>query len=1287
MLVKVKLGDAQKFVKITELSLADFLTAAFLKFGVPSVPENVKVFDESGTEVDDDVFEDVVRDPSVGVLTIKHGADLGSASPQASHGQSNQSLSSSIDSSDSQDTVIIEESSSSKRMRLDDEAKKLVETILVQKPGGEHIINEYNRTKSLGDETRRKMVNILTADMTEKNGTSPPRQVKEKYARGIVALFPYLSDPFSKNGYEHYYDGESGTGYLAWRIKTIQRGLAKERRASFEGQGTSAEAGSGGPTIRRQSEFNPQTTLSEDECKEAIAFMSHSSDEDAIKKKMKLTFDYRRNMVLDPMQSSDTLTVFPRFKDIKGLIEQDFVLMFGEGVSGKLLEKWTTAFKKKVIQQCKKLPSTSDLEELLLAAESPTGDSEEGVNLGWDSDLSSIILLLHLIPPSAQGRKRPGKVSASQAEKHLVVFKKSGTNIEEHLREITSVAQPYLLAVGSQKNSIHQYFIILDRHAIPCKSTSSLGAIDELFKAHFVFGTSYNIMLHNMYTFIQTTVYNIDVGKVKESPRVAENFRMGNVVATFLKFGVPSVPKNVKVFDESGTEVDDDVFEDVVRDPSVGVLTIKHGAGFTWVLPLHKPLMGSQISPCLYISLSVIIEESSSSKRMSWWKPFLSRNLYITTKASERKICGIEHYYDGESGTGYLAWRIKTIQRGLAKERCATEAGSGGPNVRRQSEFNPETILSEDECKEAIAFMSHSSDEDAIKKEIKLTFDYRHNMIEQDFVLMFGEGVSGKLLEKWTTAFKKKVIQQCKKLPSTSDLEELLLAAESPTGDSEKGVNFGWDSDLSSIILLLHLIPLSAQGRKRPGKVSASQAETHLVVFKKPYLLAVGPQKNLIHQYFIVLDRHAIPCNSTSSLGAVDELFKAHFVFGTSYNIILHTTVYNIDVGKVKENLCVAEAELCGSKLLFRHFRLVHGFVPGKNLRLKCEEAGCCSVFGTFSRFRKHLNTKHPEQSDQHFDTIDNCETAEAEGQRSAQTFDQIGSVGEVATTSSTLDVCASAAAQLKFAGLSQSAVSGFVSSMEEMVFEIHSQAQDAALLCLSPHDIATKRKIGSSFQHLFKGRCLCCSPPFLTPHWITLIYVPSFMHRILDGDNLGLHSLLGFLESFGAQYCCRFCVLEKDRFQFVFSEDNPEVVLRTTEMHALHCKRLQENSTLPHVYGVKRYFAVDIMHDILEGVAQLEVKLVLQYIEHNFLSADDLAGRIHAFDYGYNQQRNRPPMVKLFGGSNDLGLNSIQSWCLLCNMPLLFGDLVQRDDKHWYLLLLLLQIVNIVFSPVLQKA
>lgn len=219
---------------------------------------------------------------------------------------------------------------------------------------------------------------------------------------------------------------------------------------------------------------------------------------------------------------------------------------------------------------------------------------------------------------------------------------------------------------------------------------------------------------------------------------------------------------------------------------------------------------------------------------------------------------------------------------------------------------------------------------------------------------------------------------------------------------------------------------------------------------------------------------------------------------------------------------------------------------------------------------------------------------------------------------------------------------------------------------------------------------------------------IPMFKHVIygtivqVTGDNLGLHSLFGFVESFAARYCCRFCLLEKASFQTVFCEDNPEVVLRTVEMHAQHCHTVQTDPTCPHVYGVKRScllnslqyyntannFCVDIMHDILEAVGQFEVKLVLQYIQKNVLTVEEMAGRIHSYGYGYNQQRNRlpAPTSKLLDRSNDLGLNAIQSWCLLRNMPLLFGDLIQTGDKYWHLLLLLLQIVNIVFSPVLSE-
>ncbi|XP_045079176.1 uncharacterized protein LOC123491654 isoform X2 [Coregonus clupeaformis] len=290
---------------------------AFAKFGVPAVTEGVKIVDSSGTELDDDVFEDIIKDPSTGVLTIKYDSE--SVSMVAS---SEQSQPSSLDTLDSEDTVIISDSPSRKRQRLDTEAKQLVESALTNKTGGERIINEYNRTKSLTDETRRKMVNMLAADMTEMNGTSPPRQVKEMYAKGIVTLFPYLSDPFSKNGYEHYYDGESGTGYLAWRIKTIQRGTAKDRRSSFgeSAKGSTGEDMSGGPTVRRESQFVPETALTDDECNKAISLMKHSADADTIKKKMELTFVYRRKMILDPQQSSNILSEFPRFKDVKSLV-------------------------------------------------------------------------------------------------------------------------------------------------------------------------------------------------------------------------------------------------------------------------------------------------------------------------------------------------------------------------------------------------------------------------------------------------------------------------------------------------------------------------------------------------------------------------------------------------------------------------------------------------------------------------------------------------------------------------------------------------------------------------------------------------------------------------------------------------------------------------------------------------------------------------------------------------------------------------------------------------------
>lgn len=67
-------------------------------------------------------------------------------------------------------------------------------------------------------------------------------------------------------------------------------------------------------------------------------------------------------------------------------------------------------------------------------------------------------------------------------------------------------------------------------------------------------------------------------------------------------------------------------------------------------------------------------------------------------------------------------------------------------------------------------------------------------------------------------------------------------------------------------------------------------------------------------------------------------------------------------------------------------------------------------------------------------------------------------------------------------------------------------------------------------------------------------------------GDNLGLHSFFGLVESFIARYCCRFCIAEKDVFQTEFSDDSPKIVLCTKDTHTAYCQETARNPSLPYI-------------------------------------------------------------------------------------------------------------------------
>ncbi|KAM9398777.1 uncharacterized protein ACWYII_031268 isoform 11-T11 [Salvelinus alpinus] len=416
--------------------------------------------------------------------------------------------------SDSSGSALTLEKTKARKRGLTDEptdrnaARDMISAILHSKPGGEKVFQEYGKTKGLTDSTRRLMVNIIVADMMESHGI-PPSSVRTNYALGIVTLFPYLNDPDSEHGYEKYYDAASGSGYLTWRIKTVGRNTScktkKRTKPTYQN----------GPKAQRSCPSAVEQ-LSGDECREAISVLQHTTTNDSlVREKMMATFQYRQEVVHDPEKSSTVLDVFPRFLDTTGLINQDFTRLFGEVVSGTFMTKWPTFFKARVIADCKTLPFSEPVEDLLSSAQHESND------YGWESDLAAILLLLHLLPPTSKGPKT-AKIRTSQAADHLVRFMKVGTSMVTFLETVRYEQQPFLLCVGERKNSLQKFYIVVDQKAIPCKAQTSVAAFDELFKAHYVFSVSYHEALCNFYTFIQTTVYGIDVGKAKESSRVKE---------------------------------------------------------------------------------------------------------------------------------------------------------------------------------------------------------------------------------------------------------------------------------------------------------------------------------------------------------------------------------------------------------------------------------------------------------------------------------------------------------------------------------------------------------------------------------------------------------------------------------------------------------------------------------------------------------------------------------------------------------------------------------------------
>ncbi|CAG5929659.1 unnamed protein product, partial [Menidia menidia] len=98
-----------------------------------------------------------------------------------------------------------------------------------------------------------------------------------------------------------------------------------------------------------------------------------------------------------------------------------------------------------------------------------------------------------------------------------------------------------------------------------------------------------------------------------------------------------------------------------------------------------------------------------------------------------------EDFYDPERGSGYLAWRLKSIHSKTAEERGASASrpprGSGGPSRGQPRPFTADQLLADEEEEAAVAVLRPSADEDSedlLSQKMEATFIYPHIMVNHE---------------------------------------------------------------------------------------------------------------------------------------------------------------------------------------------------------------------------------------------------------------------------------------------------------------------------------------------------------------------------------------------------------------------------------------------------------------------------------------------------------------------------------------------------------------------------
>ncbi|XP_044011924.1 uncharacterized protein LOC122854951 isoform X1 [Aphidius gifuensis] len=198
------------------------------------------------------------------------------------------------------------------------------------------------------------------------------------------------------------------------------------------------------------------------------------------------------------------------------------------------------------------------------------------------------------------------------------------------------------------------------------------------------------------------------------------------------------------------------------------------------------------------------------------------------------------------------------------------------------------------------------------------------------------------------------------------------------------------------------------------------------------------------------------------------------------------------------------------------------------------------------------------------------------------------------------------------------------------------------------------------------------------------------FKLSLILGDNLGMHYMLGFTESFSQHKFCRFCQINKKQINSVFSEK--KCILRTKNSYELDIKKkkpkltgIQKKSILFGVHGFHPITnaSVDYAHDLLEGVCRYDMALILNHyiIVEKLFTLDELNSRIKGFYYGLIKNKPSEILLKQITKKKSIIMSASEMLTLIRHFSLIIGHYINKNDKLWEIFLLLKDIIDICTS------